>query len=67
VDRSAVLPLPGPESWDVATRGLRLDTVLDRVVLLSMGAKPRPVGGIRIGNTWRDVVAGRNAGTAHDE
>ncbi|MBU6303607.1 MAG: FecR domain-containing protein [Verrucomicrobia bacterium] len=51
-----------PDSWDVVTRGLRLDAVLDRVVLESIGPKPRRIEEIRIGTTWRDVVAGWDAG-----
>lgn len=51
-----------PDSWDVGTRGLRLDAVLDRVVLESIGPKPRRIEEIRIGTTWRDVVAGWDAG-----
>ena len=47
-----------PESWDVRTHGLRLDATLDRVVLESSGTKPRRIEEIRIGTTWRDVVAG---------
>lgn len=47
-----------PESWDVSTRGLRLDATLDRVVLESIGPKPRHIEEICIGTTWRDVVAG---------
>lgn len=51
-----------PDSWDVSTRGLRLDAVLDRAVVLSMGAKPRRIEEIRIGNNWHDAVAGWDAG-----
>jgi hypothetical protein len=51
-----------PDSWDVVTRGLRLDAVLDRVVLESIGPKPRRIEEIRIGTTWRDVVADWDAG-----
>jgi hypothetical protein len=51
-----------PDSWDVVTRGLRLDAVLDRVVLESIGPKPRRIEEIRIGTTWRDVVSGWDAG-----
>jgi hypothetical protein len=51
-----------PDSWDVVTRGLRLEAVLDRVVLESIGPKPRRIEEIRIGTTWRDVVAGWDAG-----
>jgi hypothetical protein len=51
-----------PDPWDVCTRGLRLDAVLDRAILLSMGAKPRRIEEIRIGTTWHDVVAGWDAG-----
>ena len=51
-----------PDSWDVVTRGLRLDAVLDRVVLESIGPKPRRIEEIRIGTTWRDVVAGWDPG-----
>ena len=54
-----------PGSWDVVTRGLRLDAVLDRVVLYSIGPKPRRIEEIRIGTTWHDVVAGWDAGTKH--
>jgi hypothetical protein len=59
---------PGPVEpvlWDVVTRGLRLDSVLDRVVLESIGAKPRRIEEIRIGTTWHDVVAGWDSGTNH--
>ena len=52
-----------PDSWDVVTRGVRLDAVLDRVVLESIGPKPRRIEEIRIGTTWHDVVAGWNAKT----
>lgn len=51
-----------PDSWDVVTRGLRLDAVFDRVVLESIGPKPRRIEEIRIGTTWRDVVSGWDAG-----
>jgi hypothetical protein len=49
-----------PKTWDVVTRGLRLDAVLDRVVLESIGPKPRSIEEIRIGANWHDVVAGWN-------
>jgi hypothetical protein len=39
-----------------------LDAVLDRVVLESIGPKPRRIEEIRIGTTWRDVVADWDAG-----
>jgi hypothetical protein len=51
-----------PDSWDVVTRGLRLDAVLDRIVLESIGPKPRRIEEIRIGNNWHDAVAGWDAG-----
>lgn len=50
-----------PDSWDVRTHGLRLDATLDRVVLESIGPKPRRIEEIRIGANWRDVVAGWDA------
>ncbi|RFC46956.1 MAG: FecR protein [Verrucomicrobia bacterium] len=55
-----------PDSWDIGTRGLRLDAILDRVVLESIGPKPRRIEEIRIGTTWRDVVADWNPETTSD-
>jgi hypothetical protein len=56
-----------PAEWDIRTRGLRLDGVLDHVILQSSGPQPRRIEELRLASTWREAVAGWRAERMNDE
>ena len=56
-----------PEEWDIRTRGLRLDAVLDHVILQSSGPSPRRIEEVRLASAWLDAVAGWSAELTNDE
>lgn len=56
-----------PAEWDIRTRGLRLDAVLDHVILQSSGPQPRRIEELRLSRTWQDAVAGWSAEMTNDE